>query len=142
MVRAARKPKDDDGGEVKVKVKDFDFAKKAYFNDIKPALSKVAEHMQEASTCYKAVKKQAHIQPGAMKAAIKLVEMEDAKRDDWLRCFNGFLVANNIDPDPKDLIDQMTAGDDGYARPKPDLALVTLSDGEETDLADAAEDDD
>lgn len=142
MARTARKPEDDEAGVIKVK--DFDLAKRLYVNDIKPAKSRAGEAMQEASTAYKQVKKQAHIQPSAMKAAVKVLEMEDAKRDDWLRCFNGFLTANNVDPDPKDMVDAMQAGgqaDDGYARPK--ISLVTLgeaSDGTETDLADAADD--
>jgi hypothetical protein len=135
MARTARKPKDDDGGVVQSK--DFDRAKKYYFEDIKPARSKASEFMQEVSTAFKAVKKICGIQPGAMKAALKLVEMEEAKREDWLRSFNGVLRNHNIDPDPKDMVDQMQA-EDGYARPKPALVAVPLSDGEETDLADAA----
>lgn len=138
MAKTARKPKDDDSGEVKVK--DFDFAKKAYFEDIKPAISKAREMMQEASTCYKAIKKQAHIQPSAMKTAMKVFEMEDAKREDWLRCFNGILRAHNVDPDPKDMVDLMQ-GDDGYARPKPMLVTIPDHHGDDSDLADAAEGD-
>lgn len=134
-----KKKQDDDTGEVKVK--DFKLAKSLYFGDIKPAKSAAAEKMQEASTAYKIIKKQANIQPQAAKAAFNVIEMEDAKRDDWLRCFMGILRENNIDPDPKDLVDAMQ-GDDGYARPKPHLTLATLSDGTETDLADAAEEED
>ena len=135
MARAARKPKDDDTGEVKAK--DFAHAKKLYLQDIKPARSKASEFMQEISTAFKAVKKVCNIQPGAMKAAIKIVEMEDAKRDDWLRAFNGYLRENNIDPDPKDMIDMMADSEQ-----KPSLSLVQISDGSETDLADAADADD
>lgn len=136
----ARPKKKDDSGAGEVKAKDFEFAKKLYLHDIAPAKSKAAEYMQEASTAYKAIKKQAHIQPSAVKAAIKVIEMEDAARDDWLRGFNGFLIANNVDPDPKDMVDQMQV-DDGYARPKPQLVAVDgkPSDGTETDLVDAAE---
>ena len=134
MASPKRKEPDDTG---EIKVKDFALAKKLYFGDIKPAKSAAAESMQEASTAYKAIKKDAHIQPGAAKAAFNLVEMEDAKRDDWLRCFMGVLRENNIDPDPADLVDVMQA-DDGYARPKP--TLVTLADPEhpddDSDLAD------
>lgn len=131
MARAAKKL-DDDTDEVKVK--DFDRAKELYYNDIKPAKSKAAEQMQEASTAYKAVKKECHIQPSAMKAAVKVIEMEDAKSEDWLRCFNGILRAHNIDPDPKDMVDMMH-GDDGYARPRPTLVTVPESDGVDADLA-------
>lgn len=137
MARAARKPKDDDGGVIQAK--DFDKAKSLYFNDIKPARSKASEFMQEISTAFKTVKKVCGIQPGAMKAAIKLVEMEDAKREDWLRSFNGVLRNHNINPDPKDMVDAMQAKDDGYKRPPVQLVEVPQSDGSETDLADAAE---
>ena len=92
--------------------------------------------MQEQSTAFKAVKRQAHIQPSAMKAAIKVVEMEDAKREDWLRGFNGVLAKNGIDPVPTDLVDQMGA-EDRYARPK----LVTVGEPYEGDNADLAGDD-
>lgn len=136
MARAARKPKDDDTG--KVKAKDFGLAKKLFLNDIKPAVSKAGESMQEASTAFKQIKKQANIQPSAAKLAFKLAEMEEAKRDDFLRCLGGLLKEFGIEVEPKDMIDMMQA-EDGYARPKPHLGLVTLSDGDETDLSDAAD---
>lgn len=136
MARAARKPKDDDTGEVKAK--DFGLAKKLFLNDIKPAVSKAGESMQEASTAYKQIKKQANIQPAAAKLAFKLAEMEEAKRDDFLRCLGGLLKEFGIEVEPKDMIDMMQA-EDGYALPKPHLGLVTLSDGDETDLSDAAD---
>ena len=65
--------------------------------------------------------------------------MEEAKRDDFLRCFTGLLKELNIAINPTDMVDMMQT-DDGYARPKPHLGLVTLSDGDETDFMDAAED--
>lgn len=124
---AKAKLKDDDtGGEVQAK--DFDHAKKLYFNDIKPAKSKAGEFMQEISTAYKAVKKLAGIQPSAMKAAMKIVEMEEAKRDDWLRCFNGILASHNVSANPDDMVDMAQ-------RLKPQLVAVPVSNGEETDLA-------
>lgn len=138
MVRTARQPKDDDTGEIKTK--DFALAVKLWRHDIKPALSKVGDANQEASTAYKTIKKQAHIQPQAAKLAFKLDGMEEAKRDDFLRCLTGLLQELNIPLEPRDMVDAMQA-EDGYARPKPQLGLVTLSDGDETDLADAAEPD-
>ncbi len=137
MARTARQPKDDDTGEIKAK--DFGLAKKLYHEDIKPAVSKAGEAMQEASTAYKAIKKTANIQGAAAKLAFKLVEMEDAKRDDFLRCLGGLLKEFGIDIEPKDMVDLMQQGDDGYARPKPQLGLVTLHEGDDDDLADAAE---
>lgn len=136
MARTARKPKDDKGGVIAAK--DFAKAKSLYLNDIKPARSKASEFMQEISTAFKTVKKVCGIQPGAMKAALKVVEMEEAKRDDYMRCFNGVLREHGIDPDPKDMVDAMQGG----APAKPKIQLVTVpSDGSETDLADAAFDD-
>lgn len=138
--RTARAPKADKVEEVASM--DFDRAKKLYFEDIKPARSKASEHMQEVSTAFKAVKKVCGIQPGAMKAAIKLHEMEDSKRDNWLRAFNGYLRAVNIDPDPKDLVDAMNGEkQDRYARPKPTLVTLAAHEGDNEDLAGGADDD-
>lgn len=145
MARTARKPKDDDGGEVKTK--DFALAIKLYRHDINPALSKVGEYNQEAATAYKAIKKSCHIQPQAAKLAFKLDGMEEAKRDDFLRCFTGLLTELNIPLQSNDLVDQMEDKDDAgkapsgpaavVSRPKPKLVTIP-SDGTETDLADAA----
>jgi phosphoribosyl-ATP pyrophosphohydrolase len=143
MARTARKPKDDDDGGVIAK-KDFALAVRLYREDIKPAANKVGEHAQEMSTAYKALKKNAHIQPGAAKLAFKLLETEDAKREDFLRCLNGLLEELGISLKP-DLVDQMQAANTGPApvqanRPTPTLVTIPTSDGTETDLADAAED--
>lgn len=138
MARAARKPKDDDGA-VEVKKKDFDRAAKLYRKDIKPAVSKAGEAMQEASTAYKVMKKECHIQPQAAKLAFKLADMEEAKRDDFLRCLGGLLKEFNIAIVPTDLIDLMGGGE-GETRPKPQLVTVPIATGDETDLADAADD--
>lgn len=137
MARAARKPKDDQP-EV-VKEKDFALAAKIWRSDIKPAISKAGETMQEASSGYKQIKKVANIQPGAAKLAFKLVDMEEAKREDFLRCLGGLLKEFNIAIVPTDMVDMMQA-DDGYARPKPQLVTVPIATGDETDLADAADD--
>lgn len=136
-----KKKADDDAGEVKVK--DPAFAKKLYFHDIKPARSKASEHMQEISTAKKAVKKRAHFQSVSFDVATKLHEMEDAKKEDAIRGL--VLMVNELEERTvltchyEDMVDMMQAGD-SYARPKPDLSLVTLSDGTETDLSDAASD--
>lgn len=144
MARTARKPKDDDEGGV-IHAKDFDKAISLFKNDIKPAQAKVGEHAQEQSTAFKAIKKLCHIQPAAAKAAFKLFDMEDAKREDWLRAFNGLIEKLGIGIKP-DLVDQMQSGENkGPApvqsnRPRPTLVTVPQSDGTETDLADAAND--
>lgn len=134
MARAARKMKADDDAGV-IPKKDFAHAKKLYFDDIKTAQSQAATHMQEISEAYKAIKKVGKIQPGAAKAAFKLFEMEDAKRDDWLRCFQGLLVELGIELKP-DLVDAMGA----TKVRKPIVQLVTVSDGIDADLAGAADD--
>jgi hypothetical protein len=137
MARAARKPKDDDTGVIKEK--DFAQAVRLYRTDINKAVSDAATSMKDASDAYKVIKKHCNIQPAAAKLAFKLDKMEDAKRDDFLRCFTGLLKELNIAINPTDMVDMMQT-DDGYARPKPHLGLVTLSDGDETDFMDAAED--
>ena len=83
---------------------DYALAVRLYRQDIRPALGKVGEHAQEMSTAYKAIKKTAHVQPGAARAAFRLVDMEDAKRDDYLRSFNGLLRELGIFL-PADLVD-------------------------------------
>jgi len=83
---------------------DFDLAVSLYRNDIKPAQAKVGEYAQEQSTAYKAIKKQANIQPQAAKLAFKLDGMEESKRDDFLRSLNGLLRRLNIFM-PADLVD-------------------------------------
>lgn len=85
MARAAKK----DEFEGEVPQKDFDHAVKIYRQDIKPAVTKVGEYNQEASSGYKAIKKECHLQISAAKTAFKLHETEEAKAADWLRCFVG-----------------------------------------------------
>lgn len=141
MARAARKPKDDDA-EV-IHAKDPALAKKLYFQDIKPARSKASEFMQEVSTAKKAVKKQAHFQGYSFDVAARLHELEDAKKEDAIRGI--VLLLNELEGRTvlschfEDMVDMMQA-DDGYARPKPQLVTVPIATGDETDLADAADD--
>lgn len=115
MARAAKK----DEFEGEIPEKDFAHAVKLYRHDIKPALSKVGEHNQEAATAYKAIKKTCHIQPQAAKLAFKLDGMEEAKRDDFIRCFTGLCKELNIPLDPVDLVDMAEGG-----RTRPSLVPV------------------
>ena len=133
MARTARKEPDDTG---EIKNMDFAGAVRAYRTDIKPALSKVGDAAQEASTAYKHIKKNCHIQPGAAKLAFKLDDMEEAKRADFLRGFVGLLNELNIPLQSADLVDQAEGKADKYARPKPAISLVTLNTGDDSDLAD------
>lgn len=117
----ARPKKDQDENIEREDKKDFARASKIYRNDIKPAVSKAAEFMQESSTAYKAIKKECSIQPSAAKFVFKLVEMEDSKRDDFLRCVEGLMAEMGIDW-PHDLMDMA----EGKAAPadRPQLATV------------------
>ncbi len=123
MTKAATKPVSHE-----VPQKDFTGAVRAYRNDVKPAISKVGEYSQEVSTAYKHIKKNCHIQPGAAKLAFKLDGMEEAKRDDFLRCFNGLCKELNIVM-PRDMVD-IAEGKPAESivpeadRPKPQLVAV------------------
>jgi len=138
MARAKLKPDDTDG---EIKQKDFAQAVRIYRQDIKQAVSKVGEHSQELSTAFKAIKKQCGISSKAAKLAFQLDDMEDFKRDDFLRSLNGMLKELGIYM-PTDMIDVANGATAGESiiptgqREKP--RLVTVSDGTEIDLADAA----
>jgi hypothetical protein len=119
MTRTARKAKDDDGGEIKAK--DFAGAVRLYRNDIKTAASEASSQMQTVGEAYKAIKKNCHIQPQAAKLAFKLDDMEEARRDDFLRCFTGLLRELSIPLQSNDLVDQAEA-----QTPKPKPKLVTV----------------
>jgi hypothetical protein len=127
MAKAARTPPNDDG---EIKKKDFKGAVRTYLKDIAPNGAKIGDLAQEMSTAYKHIKKVHLIQSGAAKLAFKLKEMEDAKRDDWLRGFNGLLdeMSINIAPDLVDAMQQQQPAK---------LALVTIPTGpaDDSDLA-------
>lgn len=125
---------------------DFALAAKIFREDIRPAMSGVGEHAQEMSTAYKAIKKQAHIQPQAARLAFRLVDMEEAKRDDFLRSFNGLLREMKIFM-PADLVDAAegkgTIGENVVPigeSPKPKLATIPPAVAGDVDLADGADD--
>lgn len=132
----ARAKKKEDQVE-QVLTPDYALGVRIYRNDIKPATSKAAEFNQEKSEAFKALKKRAHLHPGAAKQAFSLDAMEESKRDHWLRSFNGLLREMNIFM-PVDLVDQAegkgAAGESvvpSGARPKP--KLVTVPTGPEAD---------
>jgi hypothetical protein len=103
---------------------DFKLAVKYYREDIRPAQAKVGEFAQEQSTAYKAIKKRAHVNPAAAKMAFKLNEMEDDKRDDFLRSLYGLMQELKIGISA-DLVDQMADGD-APTMPKIEKAPVSL----------------
>lgn len=131
MARTARKPKEDEGI---LKAKDPALVKRLYLSDIKPNRAKISVISQENSTAFKEIKKQGNIQRAAADLAFKIFEMEDAKRDDWLRGFHLMLQEFEIEFPPRDMVDMMT-GEDGYARPKPELVVVPSGPEGDTDLA-------
>jgi hypothetical protein len=133
---------------VEVGAPDFGLAVRIYRNDIKPAQSKVGEYAQEQSEAYKAIKKRANIQPQAAKLAFRLDDMEESKRDDFLRCFNGLLKELNIFM-PVDLVDAAEGkGEPGEtvvpaktaSRPKPKLVTVPTTPADDDLLNSAADD--
>lgn len=123
MARAATKPVSHE-----VPQKDFTGAVRAYRNDIKPARSKIAEYMQEASTAKKHVKKNCNIQGKAFDFVCSVSEMEESKRDDLLRCVNGLFKEFGIFM-PRDMVD-IAEGKPAESivpeadRPKPQLVAV------------------
>jgi hypothetical protein len=124
---------------------DFELAARIYREDIRPAMSGVGEHAQEMSTAYKEIKKRAHIQPQAARLAFRLVDMEEAKRDDFLRSFNGLLKELKIFM-PADLVDAAegkgTIGETVVPigkSTKPQLATIPPAVEGDTDLADGAD---
>lgn len=114
--------------------KDFAEAVRLYRTEIRPAQSKVGEHAQEQSTAYKQIKKACCIQPQAARAAFRLVDMEEAKRDDYLRCFAGLLHELGITP-RHDLVDAAEGkGEAGAPKDRPKPKLVTIPTGPEADV--------
>jgi hypothetical protein len=135
MARGAAKPKPIDG---EIGKPDFALAVKIYRDDIKPAQSRVGEFAQEQSTAYKAIKKAAHIQPGAAKSAFKLAEMEESKREDFIRCFVGILETMDAWPKP-DLVDAAEGKAKVGQRPKPQLVTVPTGPADDSDLSGEAD---
>jgi hypothetical protein len=115
-----------------VQTKDYTGAVRTYRQDILPAIGKVGNAAQEASTAYKHIKKNCHIQPAAARLAFSIDKMEEAARDDFLRSLNGLLTELRIFM-PRDMIDIANGapvdGDQGIVptgeRPKSFLAAVS-----------------
>jgi len=103
--RRAREPKDDDTGGV-LKPIDAARAKRLVIEDIIPGKSAVGEAMQGVSEAFKVIKKQCNIPSEIVRLAIKLKDMEDAKRDHWLRALNAMLREFNLEVIEPDLVDK------------------------------------
>lgn len=100
---------------------------KAYREDIRPAQAKIGELAQEQSTAFKFIKKTCHVEPGAAKLAFKLNEMEDTKRDDFLRSLYGLMgvLKIGISADLVDKAEGAPAPKMPVAPTKAPLELVT-----------------
>jgi hypothetical protein len=108
---------------------DFSRVVKAYREDIRPAQAKIGELSQEQSTAYKFIKKTCHVEPQAAKLAFKLNEMEDTKRDDFLRSLYGLMGELKIGISA-DLVDKAAgkpAPEMPVAQAKAPLELVTTA---------------
>lgn len=140
MARQKLKAEDTDG---EIKPIDAKRACQILRQDILPNITKIGERSQEVSTAYKAVRKECNIPTWVMKLGIKLKDTEDFKRDHELRAMKAVFeeLGISIRTDMVDMAegksgDGSVVGTSQSSRPR----LVTVSDGMETDLADAADD--
>jgi hypothetical protein len=81
---------------VEVKKPDFEKAVRIFRGDIKPAIEAAGEKAQEASTAYKAIKNDCHVNTRAAKFVFQLAGESEEKRNDVLRSVRGLLNAMEI----------------------------------------------
>lgn len=153
VMAAAAKQEPQNGGEYKRPdaAKAFDI----YDKQIKPKLTKIDTARGELSQPWQDIKEHAHFPRPVMNFLISLENIEDeAKRDHYLLALSDGLRHRKLFL-PRDLV-TMSDGTDGAEivqmadrkKPQlatlagdPDLEMGVPSDGEETDLAEAGEDD-
>jgi hypothetical protein len=87
---------------------DFERAVKIFRQDIKPANEASGESAQTASTGYKAIKKDCHVNTRAAKFVFKLASESEEKRNDVLRSVRGLLGAMGIG-----ITDDLVSGAEG-----------------------------
>lgn len=106
---------------------DFKLAVKYYREDIRPAQAKVGELAQEQSTALQSHKEAGARQSRCGKNGVQAHEMEDDKRDDFLRSLYGLMQELKIGISA-DLVDQMADGD-APTMPKIEspVSLVTVN---------------
>lgn len=75
---------------------DFDLAASIHRNDIAPANKEQKRAMKEASDGWKAVKKDAHVNVGGYRQAMKIADMEEAEQQAYLRALHGGLQQRGI----------------------------------------------
>lgn len=93
---------------------DFEKAVRIFRQDIKPAVEAAGERSQEASTGYKAIKKDCRVNTRAAKFVFKLAGESEEKRNDVLRSVRGLLGAMNIGI-TDDLVSEAEGEDTGAA---------------------------
>lgn len=93
MAKQAKKNTDE---VEQIKAPDFEKAVRIFRHDIKPANEKSGEFAQRASTGYKAIKDECHVNGRAAKFVFQLAGESEEKRNDVLRSVRGLLEAMNI----------------------------------------------
>lgn len=137
--------KSHDGGAQEVKKMDFEQAIRLYRNDIKPGKSQSAAELKDVGDAYKLIKKSCHIQPASAKDGFKVIEMEESRRDDYLRGLVGIINQGLGREQPlltfhgADLVDQAEGKAAAKPKARPNLVAVPVSDGVDADLLAAAE---
>jgi len=156
MASAAKK-EDGEGAGVSGEYKrpDAEAALKIYREEIAPKNAHISTIKGDLSEPYKRIKDKCHFPRKVLDFLMQLDDMEDAKRDHWLLALHSGLGELKLKL-PSDLV-TMAQGEDGGSvipfgeRQKPQLATLAgdpnlkmgvESDGTETDLADAGDDDD
>lgn len=93
---------------------DYALAASILRNDINPAKTEQGRAMKDASDAYKAVKKEAHVHPWAVRQVSSLMKNEDAERDIKLRDLRGMLIECGLSlrPDLVDLAQGVDADDE------------------------------
>lgn len=143
MATAAELEDDESGGEYHRP--DAKRAFKIFKEEIAPKNAHMATIKGDLSDPYKRIKDECHFPRKVMDFLVGLDDMEEAKRDHWLLALNLGLTELNLHM-PRDLV-TMADGKDGSsvvptgAKKKPSLVAVPTGTGDETDLADAAEED-
>ena len=139
MARTARKPKDDDTGEVKKM--DFERVKSIYLNDIAPAKSEASSKGQTVAEAMKIIKKQCHVEPQGAQKAFSAFRMEDAHREIHIRSmvgvFNALMGSEILTCNFGDLVDIAEGKVPAKPRPRPKLVTIPGHPDDDSDLADA-----
>jgi len=146
MARAAEKEDGEGAGiEGEYKRPDAKGALKIYRDEIKPKNTHIATIKGDLSEPYKRIKVTCHFPRKVLDFLMQLDDMEDAKRDHWLLAFHSGLEELKLHL-PSDLV-TLAQGEDGGSvipfgeRKRPQLATLPAHDGDDSDLADAGDDD-